>query len=237
MSILISDLDEPIISFMDLPEIVNLMQTNKNYYEKIKYQTLIKEWNEMKDKKCTLNEFFWQICEQGYITYAKSLFNRYTIDIHFHNEKAFGVACTTGHLETAKWLIYLGENGDRKINIHYNHDVDFKNTCFNGHLEVAKFMIELGENGYGKINIHRYEQQSFRSVCQNGHLSIALWLVELGENGYGKINIHVDDDNVFRLACRYKHWNIATWLIELGKNGYGEIKQEIITAYYLMVST
>ena len=90
MSIIIPDLDETILTFLDLSEAVILMQTNKNYYEKIKNKKLILEWNEMKLIKDDLNGIFQLTCKKGYINYAKSLIKRYNkIDIHANNEYAF----------------------------------------------------------------------------------------------------------------------------------------------------
>ena len=106
MSIILFDLDDTIISFMDLAEMVNLMQTNKNYYEKIKQQTLIKEWNEMKHLKCDLNGIFKQTCKNKYITYAKSLIHRYNADICVTDKylyiPTFNYACEKDYLEITK---------------------------------------------------------------------------------------------------------------------------------------
>ena len=47
MSIILADLDESIIGFMDLPDLINLM-SNKHYHDKIKYKKLIIQWNKLK---------------------------------------------------------------------------------------------------------------------------------------------------------------------------------------------
>ena len=153
MSIIIRDLDEPIITFMDLPQMVNLMRVNKNYYEKIKHQKLILEWNEMKLIKNSINCIFQRSCVKGYINYAKSLITRYDkIDIHADNEYAFRLACQYGHLSVARWLVDLHEYGYGKIDIHIIGELAFQFACQNGHLDVAKWLIGLHDCGYGKIN-------------------------------------------------------------------------------------
>ena len=202
MSIVIADLDDSIISFMDLEEMVNLMLTNKNYNSKIIKLDLIKEWNLMKNQNCNINTLFNKTCQNKYISYAKSLIRRFNIKINIHtdDEDAFRWICYNGDLEMAKWLIDLGENGHEKINIHifsifFTNDNPFLWACYNDHLEMAK------------------------------------WLISLGENGYGQINIHMNNEKAFQFACSHKNSNIAQWLISLGKNGYGEINKEIIARY------
>ena len=175
MSIILADLDESIIDFMDLPDLVNLMLTNKNYYEKIKNKKLIIQWNELKlydnntIKKIVtsydyhllpfneniLDKLFLITCVNGYIEYATSLFIRYTINIHYDHEYAFQLCCKYGQINTAKWLIKL----DGKINLHIDRDCAFQWSCKNGHHEIAKWLIELGENhGYGKFDQQLIDQ-------------------------------------------------------------------------------
>ena len=194
MNIIISDLDEPIISFMDLPELVNLMQTNKNYYEKIKRLPLIHEWKNLKKnyRKFDAYTIFVYACLNGYMHYSKSLLNRYDkINIHDQNEYAFTQCCIRGHIIMAKWLINLGENhGYGKINLHGIDERIFRISCERGHFEVAKWLIDLGENhGYKRINIHAANDSGFFYTFLNEHYDIVKWLIDLGENhGYGKIN-------------------------------------------------
>ena len=226
MSFIIEDLDAIIMSFMDLPETVNLMQTNTYYYEKIKQQDLIKEWDVMKqEKNGNPDNIFAISCANNYMTYAKSLIKRYKINIHFNHERAFRDSCLHGNILVAKWLIDLGENhGYGQINIHTT-DVftytAFICACSNGHLKIAKWLINLGENhGFGKINIHRNHyfnmDNAFEAACFIGHLKIAKWLINLGENhGYGKINIRLKINEIltYSIGCRY--FDLAKWLIEL----------------------
>ena len=193
MSIVIEDLDNTIISFLELPDMVNLMLVNVNYYDKIKKFSLIEEWNKIKYKyqdKAVINIFNLS-CKKGYLSYAKSLLSRYNIDIHSSNEFAFSVACENGQLEIAKWLIELGEkHGYGKINIHDFVVNVFCYTCRFGQLQIAKWLIELGENhGYGKINIHHNYDMVFKICCLYSQIEIANWLIDLGENhGYNKID-------------------------------------------------
>ena len=192
MSIIIPDLDEHILSFMDLPETVNLMRINNYYYGKIKNKTLIKEWNHCKNQYSSLcvNDIFLETCENGYISYARSLLKRHEIYIHDHGEAAFRYACDKGHIEIAKWLIDLGENhGYGRINIHDRNEITFELACVYGHMKLAEWLIDLGENhGYGKINIHVGNDYIYRCI-ENKHPIIAEWFINLENHGYGKFKV------------------------------------------------
>ena len=242
MSIIIEDLDGLIISFLDLYEYVGLMQTNNYYYQKIKSMKLIIEWNTMKQEKRSLSEIFKSACKKGFITYAKSLMNRYKIDINGCSKSDFARICCNGHFEIAKWLIVLNEEkGYAKINIQFaffscaNREYSLNDKSF----EIAKWLIDLGENhGYGRINIHYSYDYAFRLCCYNGNMEIAKWLIDLGENhGYDRINIHASivspwQDYIMRNAfnaCRNSYPEMARWLIDLGENhGYGKYDDKIV---------
>jgi ankyrin repeat protein len=195
MSIIIADLDDLIISFLELQDAVSLMKINVNYHNKIKCMKLICEWNSLKYNRDTIDVIFHNACSKNYLTYTKSLIFRYhlKIDIHANNEGAFRWSCCDGHIDVAKFLIDLGENhGYYKINIHAHNEYAFRWSCINGHIDVAKFLIDLGENyGYNKIDIHADNDYAFRQSCYNEHIEVANFLIDLGENhGYDKINIH-----------------------------------------------
>ena len=242
MSIIIEDLDGLIISFLDLPEYVALMQTNNYYYQNIKSTKLITEWNTIKQKNKSLIGIFNSACKKGFIIYAKSLVNRYGKNIHRNFDVAFALACLNGHFEIAKWLIDLGENhGYRKIKIKYGFFC-FLGTEYrlnNNYFEIAKWLIDLGENHvYKRINIHANNNYAFRLCCYNGNIKIAKWLIDLGEHhGYGRVNIHEvllfckDNyimNNAFK-ACCDSYPEMARWLIDLGENhGYGKYDDKIV---------
>ena len=243
MSIIIEDLDGLIISFLDLPEYVGFMQTNNYYYQKIKSMKLIMEWNMMKQINKSLNGIFISACKKGFITYAKSLMNRYKIDINVCSKSDFSIICKNGHFEIAKWLIVLNEEkGYPKINIQDafflpNREYRLNEKFF----EIAKWLIDLGENhGYERINIHDSDDYAFRLCCYNGNMEIAKWLIDLGENhGYGRINIHASPGfnyimkNAFN-ACHDTYPEMARWLIDLGENhGYGKYDDKIVEDFLI----
>ena len=240
MSIILEDLDQVIISFLDLYEYVGLMQTNNYYYQKIKSTKLITEWNTIKQKNKSLNGIFKSACKKGFITYAKSLVNRYDKKINSDFDKILSVVCKNSHFEIAKWLINLNEScGYPKINIQIGFFVFRTQYCLsNNYFKIAKWLIDLGENnGYERINIHEHNDYAFRLCCYNGNIEIAKWLINLGENhGYGRINIHASVflyndyimENAFK-ACRNSYPEMARWLIDLGENhGYGKYDDKII---------
>lgn len=221
MSIIIKDLDDTIISFMELPECVGLMQTNNYYYCKIKLMTLIVEWNKMKNMEGTITKIFDFTCRLGFITYAKSLITRYKIVV---NILLFKNICENGQLETAKWLYHhlLKRYGDIIFTFDTFIKIMFKKTCIEGHLETAKWLINIYNK---KIDIHEDDNDLFLLMCFYGHLEIAKWLIDLGENyGHGKIDIHAYYDMAFNICCENNKLDVAKWLIDLGENhGYGKI--------------
>ena len=239
MSIIIPDLDEPIIKFMDLPKMVQLMQTNIYYYEIIKKQILITEWIKMKYVSGTLEYAFIEACKNNYIEYAKSLIDRYDIKLkkdmtsdsscgkkhvdrirphvyhrHTVSECAFTWACQYGNINIAKWLIKIAHDYDEnKIKMAYiNIPYENRANAFLALLEPCK------------INIHAQGENVFYRTCINAQFEIAKWLIELCEYEQNKIDIHVYQQLIFEDSCAKGQLYIAKWLIELGENhGYGKI--------------
>lgn len=137
---------------------------------------------------CLNKHFFINSCIDGQLGVAKVLLKQYqSVDIHSANELAFGTACSKNHMDMAKWLIYLGENGYGAIDIHSSNEFAFNYSCINGHLNVAEWLIYLGENGYGRINIHALNNKAIRTSYNKGHIHIVEWLIDLSKNhGYGE---------------------------------------------------
>lgn len=194
MSIVIPDLDSLIISFLELPSCVALMKINNHYYDKIKRMQLIIEWNKIIYERCSLNSLFIIVCDQGFITYAKSLIDRYKINIHFNEEAAFIWSCQKGHLEIAQWLVDLGEKcGYGHIDICTCNYLAFNLSFYCYQPIICKWLIDLGEkHGYSKIDIHAAFNNHHTILnfdYKNGHNDLLKWLIDLGENhGYGKLN-------------------------------------------------
>lgn len=223
MSICLSDLDDLIISFLELSEYIALMNTNNNYYHKIKQLPLIIEWNSIKRQDGPVTNIFLLSCKLGFISYNKSLFNRYNIDIHANN-KAFELCCKYGHIEIAKWLYDLGEKyAYGKINIHCCNQLYYRISCERGHFEIYTWLVELSEkHGYDKNELNH---KIFVWACGMGMLDIAKWLIEIGKkHEYIKIDIHYHTEAAFYWSCLRGQIKIAQWLIDLGENNdHGKI--------------
>jgi len=136
--------------------------------------------------------------------------------LHSHDEWAFRVACKSGDIDLARWLIARGEESDSKINIHIENELPFCLACHSGHIDLPKWLIAIGEASYGKIDIHAKMEGAFRNACLGGRKETAEWLISIGEESYGKVNINCDNFIAFRGACHHNHRDIVKWLIAIG---------------------
>jgi len=114
---------------------------------------------------------------------------------HWNNNNLFIVLCCYGYIETAKWLLTLGE-----INIHLNNEDAFRTSCYYGHLEVIKWLNEISEKNKEMINIHANNEEAFRNSCF-GHLEVAKWLIKISKENGEMINIHASDEKAFIISC------------------------------------
>ena len=84
------------------------------------------------------------------------------IDIHANNEEAFRFACINGHLEVAKWLLYISE----------------KKKLICGSSAIALQADRYPRSGLETININAIKF-AFHWTCANNHFHIARWLLTL----------------------------------------------------------
>ena len=114
MNIIIPDIDQIIVSLIELPTLVNLGCTNKYFYQLVSNQPIVRQWLIIKNthREKSIDNIFIEACMKGFLSYGMFLLKEYKrIDIHADNEYAFGCSCANGHIEIANWLIQLGESG------------------------------------------------------------------------------------------------------------------------------
>ena len=115
-------------------------------------------------------------------------------DISNNNEEAMFNACSSGHLNVAKFLYKIKPS----INLSIKEDFLFSEACNNGNLSVVKWLYSI--LGDKICAVSRYEH-SICGACFYGHLNTAKWLY----NTFGDIDIKVDNDYCFINACKNVH--------------------------------
>jgi hypothetical protein len=152
----------------------------------------------------------------------------------------FKVACSGGHLESAKW--YWQQMDDIEFIESNIYDI-FHNVCKNGHLVMAKWLynkyshlitsmdreyyIYICEKGYIEMAKWLFELypdilddnygppaylfHTFTSACKNGHIELAKWLMELKPNIL-EHNDNNDSEDIFWKVCRRGHFELGKWL-------------------------
>lgn len=228
MNIVIPDIDPLIVHLLDIPELLHMMSTNKYFHGIIIKMPLYIQWEYVSNRynpKTSVELIFLHACEKGYLEYARSLFNRYDIDLHCNMEYPFQMCCLSGNLNICKWFIALCEKLDSKVDIHADSELAFIWSFEN--LEISKWLIELGEKSYGRININSiygdYELDAFSECCVENYFEAAKYLIHLGENcGYDRINVHAFDNYV--ICQNNGHTEMANWLLTL-ENTYGVFKK------------
>lgn len=194
----IKDIDDYIISFLNQETLFNIGSINKYYNELINNLNLIKEINLFKKiNKFNFenpNQNFITCCENGWVTLAEYLFNKFKINIHDNNDYAFYISCLAGQLEIVKWLFEIGQKTNSLINVHICDDINFAVSCAHGHLEVAKWLIEMGKKLNSSINIETWDNSAFKWSCQNNHFEVAKWLLTIG--------IDLNEKNIYEINKR-----------------------------------
>lgn len=61
------------------------------------------------------------------------------LDIHYHNDFVFRIACKKGYLHVVKYLL-TSEDLTEHADIHANNELGLRKACEGGHLEVVKYL-------------------------------------------------------------------------------------------------
>lgn len=177
----ISEIDSLIIDFLDyLLDYKQLIMVNKYYHKLINNNPIYRDLRTFSKKKkdMYLHEKYFReasdalryyclACKYNYPYVAKYILNKYSIDVHFHNDYPFRLSCIGGNLKLVEWHYSLIEN---KKNL-YISEWGFSWACEHGRLEIAQYLYSLNE-----INIRIHNDYAFRYSCKNRHSNIIKWL-------------------------------------------------------------
>lgn len=94
----------------------------------------------------------------------------------------FGLACSNGNLDIAKWIVELDQEFDIKLDIHRGNEYAFRSACIHNRFDVAQWLIELSKTSYGKIDIYVDNSTVFKRVHKSDSPQMYKWLRELRDN-------------------------------------------------------
>lgn len=181
MSIIMHDIDQLIIKFVDLPGLTNLIAVNKYFFASVSVLPIINQWRAIATAYNYLDEFVYvEICGAGYLSYAKYVYQKLKINNNYQM-LSFSVCCMTGRIETAKWLLstyyYAGMKFDGN---------EFVIACERGHTKIAQWLVSFADFTGDYVNAYKYS-------CENGHTETAQWLLLLCESIGYKIDMCDND--------------------------------------------
>ena len=98
MNIIISDIDQIIVSLCELPTLVKLRCVNKYFYQLVSNQPIVKQWLIIKNmrRKKSMRHIFIEVCKNGFLSYGMFLIKKNKINIHYNNDLAFKYSCKNG---------------------------------------------------------------------------------------------------------------------------------------------
>lgn len=115
---------------------------------------------------------------------------------------AFYVACSSGNLLAAQWLIrtfpHITKNTDKIIKT-------FSWTCSGDHIHVARWLIKL----FPDTIDHGVKNGTFIGVCMHGAFTVMQWLKHITPD----LDYRFLNDLAFRMACGEGRFQIVRWLI------------------------
>ena len=145
---------------------------------------------------------------------------------------AFYVACSSGNLLAAQWLVRsITSINNRKIirtfdwscsgdHIHVamwlvrmfpdiihidETNTTFIGVCMRGAFKVLQWLKHINPD----LNYRTMDDFAFRIACVEGHLQMARWLVRM----FPDINHRAMGEDAFIMACKHGHLHVAQWLV------------------------
>jgi hypothetical protein len=116
-------------------------------------------------------------------------------------KKGFSFCCYEGHLQSAKWLYYIG-NIQESIRC-INEESIFSNICILGHVEIVKWLYSLENPTIQILSTLHYEVIIYNSC----NVDILKWLYSLDI-----VDSKIFYDNLFYSSCIRGKTEIAKWL-------------------------
>jgi hypothetical protein len=164
-----------------------------------------------KPVKCYLSipkeTVFTNICEDGYLDFAKYFIIKY--DIKLYNAQldlpnVFIRVCENGHIFVAKWL-YLNP----KINANGAAQIAFSRTIKNKHYELAHWLLSN--------NTKIYKPEALHILCVNNDIHGIKWLLDHIKN------IDLSDRMLLKLLCVLNLIEIVELMLTYIKYDYRSI--------------
>jgi ankyrin repeat protein len=193
-----------LISFLDIPNTIHLMQTSNLYYRLV---TLIPEYQIL--QKCKPNYTIDSICEHGNINVLKWFIIGHEMDF----DKILIKGAKYGNLDIVYQAI------DQGANIHAEDESALLWSSENGHLEVVRYLVDQG------ANIHARDDETLLWSASAGHLEVVHYLVDQGAN------IHALDDLALRWSAENGHLEVVQQLFLLCKNNCSTRRQYLPCKY------
>lgn len=199
--IIIKDLDQNIIEYLDPISILSLSQVSHHYFDVVSDAR-----SHVLETKLDARD----ICARGYIWLIRYLIEELHEDIDI--SRAFDMSCLYGHIDLCNYLLSCANKINQRHIITDKIGELFRRACASGQLDILKYLITLDSNNF---DLHAYHEKAFFNACVQRHFDIAEYLVELSKT-YGKINIHVLNDHIFRAVCTDSLEGVD-YLLDLGE--------------------
>jgi ankyrin repeat protein len=181
-------LDDYLLSFLDIPTTIQLLQVSKQCHLQI---SSLKQYISL--RRCS-NINVSSICEKGDL----ELLKWYEMTVPYDKDHAFIKSATYGNLEITEYLLQKGAN------IYADNGSALYWSIINGHLYIAQYLIVNG------IDIHIHDDGPLRLSADCGHLSMVEYLIDLGAD------VHAQNDFAFRSSAKKGHLEIVRYLVEHG---------------------
>lgn len=182
----------------------------------VKVGKLIWELASILNVRPDIQRAFTRCCLNGYIDYAKWLWNlskenNRPIDIHANNEDLFKFCCMFNNINMAQWLYKLSLEINSPIDIRAGNDEAFIHSARNKYMPIANWLCTLCPDYYfDKDGIERI-RKSIYDILENKNnideLKKYLTIIPVS-NKLICLICHNNHDKIISLGCdaKYEHY-------------------------------